>query len=83
MSDAEMQEEELEVKQKKNTFLILLMFWFQVLTSIYEGDPMYSSAEPTSHCYKMGEHGQSKSFILEIKWSPTYPSETPEVKLSR
>merc|ERR1712172_228821 len=65
MSDAEMQEEELEV-----------------LKSIYEGDPMYSSGEPTSHCYKMGEHGESKSFILEIKWSPTYPSDTPEVKLA-
>merc|ERR1712037_657306 len=65
MSDAEMQEEELEV-----------------LKSIYEGDPMYSSEDPTSHCYKLGEHGQSKSFILEIKWSTTYPTEIPEVKLS-
>ena len=61
----------------------VLIFQFQVLKSIYEGDPMYSSEDATSHCYKLGEHGQSKSFILEIKWSPTYPSETPEVKLSR
>ena len=44
---------------------------------------MYSSEDPTSHCYKLGEHGQSKSFILEIKWSATYPTEIPEVKLSR
>ena len=75
-----MQEEELEVKWAGT---LVLMFQFQVLKSIYEGDPMYSSEDPTSHCYKLGEHGQSKSFILEIKWSPTYPTETPEVKLSR
>ena len=55
----------------------------QVLKSIYEGDPMYSSEDPTRHCYKLGEHGESKSFILEIKWSPTYPTDAPQIILSR
>ena len=65
MSDAELQEEELEV-----------------LNSIYEGDDMYSSSGPTSHNYKVGEHAASKSFILEITWGATYPTEMPEIKLS-
>ena len=54
-----------------------------MLKSIYEGDPMYSSEDPKSHCYKLGEHGESKSFILEIKWSPTYPTDAPQIILSR
>ena len=65
------------------TLIVLMFESAQVLKSIYEGDPMYSSEDPTSHCYKLGEHGESKSFILEIKWSPTYPTDAPQIILSR
>lgn len=65
MTDAELQEEELEV-----------------LKSIYEGDSMYSTGGDNKHSYKFGEHATSKSFILEIVWGPTYPTELPGINLS-
>lgn len=43
---------------------------------------MYSSGGDTKHSYKFGEHAASKSFILEIVWGPTYPTELPSINLS-
>ncbi|XP_023945776.2 RWD domain-containing protein 4 [Bicyclus anynana] len=51
----------------------------EVLKSIYEGDDNFKQVDATTYQYKYidGE----KSFILEITWGPTYPTEKPGFNL--
>eukprot|EP00090_Calanus_glacialis_P026206 TRINITY_DN4113_c0_g1_i1.p1 TRINITY_DN4113_c0_g1~~TRINITY_DN4113_c0_g1_i1.p1 ORF type:complete len:195 (-),score=69.15 TRINITY_DN4113_c0_g1_i1:58-642(-) len=53
----------------------------EVMKSIYEGDELYSSPKDNRHLYKFGEDTASRSFILEINWGPSYPSDLPDIKL--
>ncbi|KAJ8725950.1 hypothetical protein PYW08_004133 [Mythimna loreyi] len=51
----------------------------EVLKSIYEGDENFKQVDAKTYQYKYidGE----KSFILEILWGPTYPTEKPSFNL--
>ncbi|XP_068629891.1 RWD domain-containing protein 4 [Battus philenor] len=51
----------------------------EVLKSIYEGDDNFKQVDATTYQYKYTEG--EKSFILEIKWGPTYPTEKPKCNL--
>ncbi|XP_072943565.1 RWD domain-containing protein 4 [Epargyreus clarus] len=51
----------------------------EVLQSIYEGDENFKQCNSTTYQYKYTEG--DKSFILEISWGPTYPTEKPNVNL--
>ncbi|CAK1581469.1 unnamed protein product [Parnassius mnemosyne] len=51
----------------------------EVLKSIYEGDENFKQVDGTTYQYKYTEG--EKSFILEIKWGPTYPTEKPKCNL--
>ena len=53
----------------------------EVLMSIYDGDPSFKQISPTVYQYKFGEDGASRSFLLEISWGPTYPSEKPVINM--
>ncbi|XP_043677052.1 RWD domain-containing protein 4 [Vespula pensylvanica] len=54
----------------------------EVLHSIYEGDPAFNQLTPTTFQYKYGEDNDIKSFLLEISWSATYPSERPNINMN-
>ncbi|XP_054268420.1 RWD domain-containing protein 4 [Macrosteles quadrilineatus] len=54
----------------------------EVLLSIYEGDPAFKQISPTVYQYKYGNDGEPKSFLLEISWGKTYPTEKPNVNLN-
>ncbi|KAL2718842.1 RWD domain-containing protein 4 [Vespula squamosa] len=54
----------------------------EVLLSIYEGDPAFNQLTPTTFQYKYGEDNDIKSFLLEISWSATYPSERPNINMN-
>ncbi|XP_035738726.1 RWD domain-containing protein 4-like [Vespa mandarinia] len=54
----------------------------EVLLSIYEGDPAFNQLTPTTFQYKYGEDNDMKSFLLEISWSATYPSERPNINMN-
>ncbi|KAJ8722391.1 hypothetical protein PYW07_003571 [Mythimna separata] len=51
----------------------------EVLKSIYEGDDNFKQVDAKTYQYKYidGE----KSFILEISWGPTYPTDKPSFNL--
>ncbi|XP_063620927.1 RWD domain-containing protein 4 [Cydia splendana] len=51
----------------------------EVLKSIYDGDENFKQVNPKTYQYKYidGE----KSFILEISWGATYPTEKPNFNL--
>ncbi|XP_046964937.1 RWD domain-containing protein 4 [Vanessa cardui] len=51
----------------------------EVLKSIYEGDENFKQVDAKSYQYKYTEG--DKSFILEILWGPTYPTEKPSFNL--
>ncbi|CAH0604991.1 unnamed protein product [Chrysodeixis includens] len=52
----------------------------EVLKSIYEGDENFKQVDSTTYQYKYIDG--DKSFILEIKWGPTYPTEKPNFNLN-
>ncbi|XP_017882487.1 RWD domain-containing protein 4 [Ceratina calcarata] len=54
----------------------------EVLLSIYEGDPAFKQLTPTTFQYKYGEDNDMKSFLLEISWGATYPSERPIINMN-
>ncbi|XP_032676424.1 RWD domain-containing protein 4 [Odontomachus brunneus] len=54
----------------------------EVLSSIYDGDPAFKQLTPTIFQYKYGEDNDSKSFLLEISWGATYPSEKPTINMN-
>ncbi|KAJ2953038.1 hypothetical protein O0L34_g7428 [Tuta absoluta] len=51
----------------------------EVLKSIYEGDENFKQLNDKTYQYKY-EDGE-KSFILEISWGPTYPTDKPNFNL--
>ncbi|XP_047988211.1 RWD domain-containing protein 4 [Leguminivora glycinivorella] len=51
----------------------------EVLKSIYEGDDNFKQVNPTTYQYKYVDG--EKSFILEISWGDTYPTEKPNFNL--
>lgn len=53
----------------------------EVLLSIYDGDPAFKHLPPTTFQYKYGEDERPKSFLLEISWGSSYPSEKPSVSM--
>ncbi|XP_043253757.1 RWD domain-containing protein 4 [Colletes latitarsis] len=54
----------------------------EVLLSIYDGDPAFKQLTPTTFQYKFGEDNDIKSFLLEISWGATYPSERPIINMN-
>lgn len=54
----------------------------EVLLSIYDGDAAFKQLSPTTYQYKYGEDEDVKSFLLEITWGPTYPSEKPTLNMN-
>ncbi|KAG5333180.1 RWDD4 protein, partial [Acromyrmex charruanus] len=53
----------------------------EVLLSIYDGDPAFKQLTPTIFQYKYGEDNDMKSFLLEISWGATYPTEKPTINM--
>ncbi|XP_014478458.1 PREDICTED: RWD domain-containing protein 4 [Dinoponera quadriceps] len=53
----------------------------EVLSSIYDGDPAFKQLTPTTFQYKYGQDNDLKSFLLEISWSATYPTEKPAINM--
>jgi ubiquitin-protein ligase len=53
----------------------------EVLSSIYDGDDCFKQISPNTFQYKYGESDTVKSFLLEIQWGETYPSEPPVVNM--
>ncbi|GAB1868958.1 RWD domain-containing protein 4A [Camponotus japonicus] len=53
----------------------------EVLLSIYDGDPAFKQLTPTTFQYKYGEDNDMKSFLLEISWGATYPTEKPTINM--
>ncbi|XP_053625300.1 RWD domain-containing protein 4 [Plodia interpunctella] len=51
----------------------------EVLKSIYEGDDNFKQLDAKTYQYKYADG--DKSFILEISWGPTYPTEKPTFNL--
>lgn len=51
----------------------------EVLKSIYEGDDNFKQVDAKTYQYKYIEG--EKSFILEVQWGPSYPSEKPSFNL--
>ncbi|XP_003705016.1 RWD domain-containing protein 4 [Megachile rotundata] len=54
----------------------------EVLLSIYDGDPAFKQLTPTTFQYKYGEDNDAKSFLLEISWGKSYPTEKPTVNMN-
>ncbi|XP_025159252.1 RWD domain-containing protein 4 isoform X3 [Harpegnathos saltator] len=54
----------------------------EVLFSIYDGDPAFKQLTPTTFQYKFGKDNDLKSFLLEISWGATYPSEKPTINMN-
>ncbi|XP_011340580.1 RWD domain-containing protein 4 isoform X3 [Ooceraea biroi] len=54
----------------------------EVLSSIYDGDPAFKQLTPTTFQYKYGEDNDVKSFLLEISWGATYPTEKPTINMN-
>ncbi|KAL4707376.1 hypothetical protein ACJJTC_008561 [Scirpophaga incertulas] len=51
----------------------------EVLKSIYEGDENFKQVNEKTYQYKYAEG--DKSFILEISWGPTYPTDKPKINM--
>ncbi|PZC84736.1 hypothetical protein B5X24_HaOG204284 [Helicoverpa armigera] len=51
----------------------------EVLKSIYEGDDNFKQVDSKTYQYKYFDG--DKSFVLEISWGPTYPTEKPNFNL--
>ncbi|XP_028168004.1 RWD domain-containing protein 4 isoform X1 [Ostrinia furnacalis] len=51
----------------------------EVLKSIYDGDEGFKQVDSKTYQYKYVDG--EKSFILEITWGPTYPTEKPNFNL--
>ncbi|CAH0556164.1 unnamed protein product [Brassicogethes aeneus] len=53
----------------------------EALSSIYDGDENFKQINTTTYQYKYGESDTPKSFIVEIKWEETYPTDLPVVNM--
>lgn len=54
----------------------------EVLLSIYDGDSAFKQLTPATFQYKYGEDNDVKSFLLEISWGATYPTEKPAINMN-
>ncbi|KAK6323043.1 hypothetical protein J4Q44_G00053820 [Coregonus suidteri] len=53
----------------------------EALRSIYEGDERFKEVSPVSFQFRIGEHDDSKAFILDISWPEMYPETAPDISL--
>jgi hypothetical protein len=53
----------------------------QVLQSIYDGDENFKILGASSMQYKVGEHDEPLSILVDIKWAQDYPDCIPTVTL--
>ncbi|KAK7790076.1 hypothetical protein R5R35_012998 [Gryllus longicercus] len=53
----------------------------EVLSSIYEGDPAFKQLSSTVFQYKYGQDDEPRSFLLEVSWGKTYPTEKPTINM--
>ncbi|XP_028414147.1 RWD domain-containing protein 4-like [Dendronephthya gigantea] len=54
----------------------------EVLRAIYEEDELFNELNETTFQYRFGESGESKSFLLEVQWTDTYPECLPSINLN-
>ncbi|XP_046841575.1 RWD domain-containing protein 4-like [Xenia sp. Carnegie-2017] len=54
----------------------------EVLRSIYDEDDCFREVNDTTFQYRFGDSGESKSFLLEIKWPESYPECLPHINLN-
>ena len=54
----------------------------EVLRSIYDEDDCFREVNNTTFQYRFGDNGESKSFLLEIKWPENYPECLPHINLN-
>ncbi|XP_046904847.1 RWD domain-containing protein 4 [Hypomesus transpacificus] len=53
----------------------------EALRSIYEGDECFREISPVSFQFRIGDHEDSKAFLLDISWPETYPETSPQISL--
>jgi len=53
----------------------------EVLRSIYEGDAAFIEVNEKKFQYKIGDDGDNKSFLVEVKWTENYPDQLPDINL--
>uniref|UniRef100_A0A8C9RZS7 RWD domain containing 4 n=1 Tax=Scleropages formosus TaxID=113540 RepID=A0A8C9RZS7_SCLFO len=53
----------------------------EALRSIYEGDDCFKELSQVSFQYRVGNHEDSKAFLLEISWPESYPETAPHISL--
>ncbi|XP_030637514.1 RWD domain-containing protein 4 [Chanos chanos] len=53
----------------------------EALRSIYEGDDSFKELTPTSFQFRIGDHDDSKAFLLDVSWPETYPASPPTISL--
>uniref|UniRef100_A0AAY3ZYE0 RWD domain-containing protein n=1 Tax=Denticeps clupeoides TaxID=299321 RepID=A0AAY3ZYE0_9TELE len=53
----------------------------EALRSIYEGDDRFKELSPTSFQFRIGDHEDSKAFLLDVSWPKTYPDTGPQMSL--
>uniref|UniRef100_A0A8B9K242 RWD domain containing 4 n=1 Tax=Astyanax mexicanus TaxID=7994 RepID=A0A8B9K242_ASTMX len=53
----------------------------EALRSIYEGDECFKELSPVSFQFRVGDHDESKSFLLDVSWPETYPETEPHLSL--
>ncbi|CAG5929614.1 unnamed protein product [Menidia menidia] len=53
----------------------------EALRSIYEGDECFKEISPVSFQFRIGDHEDTKAFMLDITWPETYPETAPQISL--
>ncbi|KAI4896978.1 hypothetical protein NFI96_031532 [Prochilodus magdalenae] len=53
----------------------------EALRSIYEGDECFKELSPVSFQFRVGDHDESKSFLLDVSWPEMYPETAPQLSL--
>ncbi|XP_017555078.1 RWD domain-containing protein 4 [Pygocentrus nattereri] len=53
----------------------------EALRSIYEGDDCFKELSSVSFQFRVGDHDESKSFLLDVSWPETYPETAPHLSL--
>ncbi|XP_005989533.2 RWD domain-containing protein 4 [Latimeria chalumnae] len=54
----------------------------EALRSIYEGDDCFKELNPVTFQYRVGDHGDSKAFLIEVSWPETYPEMAPVINMN-
>lgn len=53
----------------------------EALRSIYEGDDCFKEVSSVSFQYRIGDHEDSKAFLVDFSWPETYPETAPSITL--